>query len=60
MAVKDRISGLTRRRMIGGAGLLALGVSAGARTETMMSELPFAATTPVSVSRVGLKARDAE
>ncbi|RUW22677.1 VOC family protein [Mesorhizobium sp. M4B.F.Ca.ET.215.01.1.1] len=25
-----------------------------------MSELPFAATTPVSVSRVGLKARDAE
>ncbi len=25
-----------------------------------MSELPFAATTPISVSRVGLKARDAE
>ena len=25
-----------------------------------MSELPFAATTPVSVARVGLKARDAE
>jgi catechol 2,3-dioxygenase len=28
--------------------------------ESFMSELPFAATTPVSVSRVGLKARDAE
>ncbi|TIS31988.1 MAG: VOC family protein, partial [Mesorhizobium sp.] len=25
-----------------------------------MSELPFAATTPVSVARVGVKARDAE
>ncbi|TKB36017.1 MAG: VOC family protein, partial [Mesorhizobium sp.] len=25
-----------------------------------MSELPFAATTPVSVARVGLRARDAE
>ncbi len=25
-----------------------------------MSELPFAATTPISVSRIGLKARDAE
>ncbi len=25
-----------------------------------MSELPFAATTPVSVARVGLKARNAE
>jgi catechol 2,3-dioxygenase len=47
--------------MIGGAGLLALGASPGSgRTEHQMSELPFAATTPVSVSRVGLKARDAE
>ena len=45
----------------GGAGLLALGASSSvAGTETMMSELPFAATTPVSVARVGLKARDAE
>ena len=34
--------------------------SGAARTESLMSELPFAATTPVSVSRVGLKARDAE
>ena len=25
-----------------------------------MSEMPFAATTPVSVARVGLKARDAD
>ena len=29
-------------------------------TETGMSELPFAATTPTSVARVGLRARDAE
>lgn len=47
--------------MIGGAGLLALGVLPQAgRTENLMTDLPFAATTPVSVSRVGLKARDAE
>ena len=31
-----------------------------ARTEPMMGNLPFAVTTPVSVSRVGLRARDAE
>jgi catechol 2,3-dioxygenase len=36
-----------------------LGTSVG-WMESLMSELPFAATTPVSVSRVGLKARDAE
>jgi catechol 2,3-dioxygenase len=29
-------------------------------TELIMSKLPFAATTPISVSRVGLKARDAD
>lgn len=47
--------------MIGGAGLLTLGVlSVAGRTEHLMTDLPFAATTPVSVSRVGLKARDAE
>lgn len=52
---------LTRRTMIGGAGLLALGASSSvAAMEITMSELPFAATTPVSVARVGLKARDAE
>ena len=57
----DGMLSLTRREMIGGAGLLAFGASTSAgRTETSMSELPFAATTPVSVSRVGLKARDAE
>ena len=50
---------LTRRQMTG--GMAALAVSAGvapARTETMMDNLPFAATTPVSVGRVGLLARD--
>ncbi len=31
-----------------------------AATEQDMSELPFAATTPISVRAVGLKARDAE
>jgi catechol 2,3-dioxygenase len=46
--------------MIGGAGLLSLGAWASAGgSEPSMSELPFAATTPISVSRVGLKARDA-
>src|SRR5262245_38053724 len=34
-------------------------VNAG-KMETSLSELPFAATTPVSVARVGLRARDAE
>lgn len=52
---------LTRREILGGATLLSAGAWRGAdATELTMSELPFAATTPVSVSRVGLKARDAE
>lgn len=52
---------LTRRRMVGATGILALGAITGAaRPETKMSTLPFAATTPVSVARVGLKARDAD
>lgn len=51
----------TRRQITGGMAALAL--SAGvmpARTETEMTDLPFAATTPVSIGRVGLRARDAE
>lgn len=51
---------LTRRKLVGSAALLALGATAGVgRTEPKMSNIPFAATTPISVSRVGLKARDA-
>jgi len=51
---------LTRRQMTGGMTALALGAGAyPARTETTMNELPFAATTPVSIGRVGLMARDA-
>lgn len=47
--------------MMGATGALALGaISGAARSETRMSTLPFAATTPVSVARVGLKARDAD
>ncbi|WP_420797351.1 VOC family protein [Aminobacter anthyllidis] len=52
---------LTRRKLVGSAALLAFG--AGVRTghtEPTMSNIPFAATTPISVARVGLKARDAD
>jgi catechol 2,3-dioxygenase len=52
---------LTRRKLVGSAALLALGAGVRAgQTEPTMSNIPFAATTPISVSRVGLKARDAE
>lgn len=52
---------LTRRRMTGGMAALAMaGGTGAARTETTMSKLPFAAETPVSVGRVGLRARDAD
>ena len=50
---------LTRRTVIGGIGTLAAPAGFAAVTEQNMSELPFAATTPISVGRVGLKARDA-
>lgn len=51
---------LTRRQMTGGMAALAMGAGTfPARTETNMENLPFAATTPVSVGRVGLMARDA-
>lgn len=49
--------GIDRRSMMVGT-LGALAVPAAA-TEQQMTELPFAATTPVSVAKVGLKARDA-
>lgn len=55
---------LTRRSFAGAAAVLPFMAGAGGaqapRMETTMSGLPFAATTPVSVSRVGLRARDAE
>jgi catechol 2,3-dioxygenase len=52
---------LTRRKLVGAAGVLAMGTAAGmARTEPEMSDIPFAATTPISVNRIGLKARDAD
>ena len=51
---------LSRRGFVAGAGALATRPRiARAGTESMMSELPFAATTPVSVGRVGLRAKDA-
>ena len=47
--------------MMGGVGVMALGaMTSAARPEKMMSDLPFAATTPISVARVGLKTRDAD
>ncbi len=51
---------VSRRDFVAGAGIAALGVSTGqGRTENMMSKVPFAATTPISVGRVGLRAKDA-
>lgn len=50
---------INRRTFTGAAGLLALKTMTGpARTETTMNKLPFAADAPVSVTKVGIKARD--
>ena len=50
---------LSRRSFSGVAGLLALDAVTGfSRAETNMTNLPFAADAPVSVSAVGIKARD--
>lgn len=51
---------LNRRTVLGGAGLLAIGAAGAAHTEPSMVDLPFAATTPVRVAMIGLKARDAD
>jgi catechol 2,3-dioxygenase len=52
---------VTRRDVVGGAGVLAFQAIAGsARAETNMSNVPFAATTPTHVSKVGIKAKDAD
>lgn len=49
--------GMTRRSFMAAATLLATPVRA---MENKMSELPFSGTTPISIARVGLKARDAD
>ncbi|WP_442577618.1 VOC family protein [Mesorhizobium sp. ASY16-5R] len=50
---------ISRRSFSGAAGLLALDAVTGfSRAETMMTKLPFAADAPVSVTTVGIKARD--
>jgi len=50
---------ITRRTVVGAAGALALsGTVSPGRTESSMSPLPFAATTPTHIGRVGYKARD--
>ncbi|MGH6762859.1 MAG: VOC family protein [Phyllobacterium sp.] len=56
---------LTRRNVVGGAGIMAIGTMTGepmvsARAESKMSEQPFAVTTPTFVSKVGLKAKNAD
>lgn len=51
---------LTRRQMTGGIAAAAVGLgSAGTQAAAPSDDMPFAATTPVSIGRVGLKARDA-
>ena len=50
---------LNRRTVIGGVGAAALGAATAARSETTMSELPFAASAPTHIGRIGLVARDA-
>jgi len=52
---------LTRRTVVGGIGAMAAVPSGlAAAQEQDMSKLPFAATTPISVAQVGIKARDAK
>ncbi|UGX86974.1 VOC family protein [Phyllobacterium meliloti] len=54
---------VTRRDVVGGAGVLAFQAIAGgepARAETDMNNLPFAAMAPTHVSKVGIKAKDAD
>ena len=51
---------LTRRAVLGGAGLLLMKSAGNAGAETAMDNLPFAATTPTHIGKVGLVARDAD
>jgi catechol 2,3-dioxygenase len=50
---------LTRRDVVGGAAALAVTAGA-ARSEIKMDKISFAATAPTHVSKVGIKARDAD
>lgn len=50
---------LTRREIIGGTAATLATAATPARTEQTMPALPFAATTPVHVGRIGIVARDA-
>lgn len=52
---------VSRRNLIATGALLMTGVQpARSQTEKTMNDVPFAANAPISVSRVGLRARDAE
>ncbi len=51
---------IDRRTVIGGLGAMAAAPAGLAAEEQTMSNLPFAATTPISVGQVGLKARNAK
>lgn len=52
---------LSRRAFVGAAGAAVIGASTGpGQTENAMNPLPFAADAPVSVTQVGIKARDVE
>lgn len=50
---------LTRRELVGGAAAL-VAIAGSARAETKMNTLPFAATAPTHVSKIGIKAKDAD
>jgi catechol 2,3-dioxygenase len=47
------------RRTVLAAGATLLGSATAARSETAMSDLPFAATTPIHIGRIGIVAKDA-
>ena len=50
---------LTRRELVGGAAAL-IAIAGSARAETKMNTLPFAAAAPTHVSKIGIKAKDAD
>lgn len=50
---------INRRTMIAGTGAALVGGTLAARSETIMSDLPFAADAPTHIGRIGIVARDA-
>ncbi|MCR5859966.1 VOC family protein [Mesorhizobium sp. J428] len=50
---------INRRTVLGGAGAALVGGTIAARSETTMSDLPFAADAPTHIGRIGIVARDA-